>query len=596
MSFDPDYIIIGAGAAGSVLAARLAEDKNNKVLVLEAGPDNSENEFITIAANYPLLWAQPEGVGPHPSPSHWGFMTEAKDKDDKVYVYPRGTGIGGSTNHHALIDGRGSALIYDEWAKLTGDDTWSYENVLFYFKKMECNTNPGVDERFHGKDGWLQIKNGKLEPGFHSDLIFTCRNEFGIPIRHELSGDPYTISGLGWTDMQVHEDGRRSWAGKDLLLPTQKRNREKGWNNLEILTDKFVTKILFEGKKAVGVEVLDHPRAYRVDAAHQPEAKNAKKIIFKARKEVILCGGSMNTPQLLMLSGVGPADHLKEFGISVLHDLPGVGSHLQDHIECGLIHKVDNLPNKYWRWQATYMSLSDPSFAPYSDAESLTTNLVPMTLDWHSGFEEPDPLFPDIHCHDLPFYFRDFNYDPAIHTHPDPQKGGFVKHFIEGVDPSNHVTYHTFLVELMKPKAEGTIRLKSADPLDQPIVDLNLNHDEDLTRLAMGLQLFRKISESPLMKRYLVEEVLPGPKYKTLEDLKHYLATYSSWGHHISGTAKMGNIKDPMAVVDSKLRVIGLEGLRVCDASIFPYIPSYNTSRPSYLVGEVLADIILKGA
>lgn len=144
----------------------------------------------------------------------------------------------------------------------------------------------------------------------------------------------------------------------------------------------------------------------------------------------------------------------------------------------------------------------------------------------------------------------------------------------------------------MKPKAEGTLRLKGSDPLEQPAMDLNLNHDEDLTRLAMGIQLFRKVAESPRMKQYLVEEVLPGPQCDTLEKLKEYLATYSSWGHHISGSAKMGNLKDPMAVVDSKLRVIGLEGLRVCDASIFPFIPSYNTSRPSYLVAEVLAEII----
>lgn len=145
-----------------------------------------------------------------------------------------------------------------------------------------------------------------------------------------------------------------------------------------------------------------------------------------------------------MLSGVGPADHLKEFGITLIQDLPGVGSHVQDHIECGLIHKVDNLPNKYWRWQATLMSKANPEFEPYSDDESITGNAGPVTIDWHSGMEEADPMFPDIHCHDLLFYFRDFNYNPAVHSDPDPLKGAYVKHFIEGLDPSNHHTYHTF--------------------------------------------------------------------------------------------------------------------------------------------------------
>lgn len=591
-----DYVIVGAGAAGAVLASRLAEDKDRTVILIEAGPDNTDDPYVSTAAYYPFLWNLGEGQGPEVSTSHWGFMTKPAKESDKVYCYPRGTGLGGSVNHHAMIDGRGSALIYDQWAELTGDDIWRYDNLLHYFKKMEQNLTKDIDERFHGKNGWLRINNLQMDPGFYEDMFKTCEKEFGIPfIKNELNGDPRKISGIGYTDIQAHKDGRRSYVAKDLLLPTLEMTKDKGWNNLQILTDKFATKIIFEGKKAVGVEVLDAPRAYKVDAAHTGVPEDAKKFNIMANKEVILCGGSMNTPQLLMLSGIGPAEHLKEFGIPVLQDTPGVGSHLQDHLECGLIHKIDNLPNKYWRWQATVMSQKDPSFIPYSDPESVTGNAVPVTMEWHSGFEEPNMMFPDLHTHSLLFYYRDFNYNPAIHTHKDPGKGGYVKHFIEGIDPSNHVTYHTFLIELMKPKAEGSIRLQSTDPLDPPIVDLNLNHDEDLTRMAMGFELFRKIASSPLTKKYFQEEVWPGPQHDTIDKLKKFIAAYSSWGHHISGTAKMGGDNDPMAVLDSKCRVRGFEGLRVCDASIFPYIPGYNTSRASYMVGEVLADVIKSG-
>ena len=207
MTYEADYVVVGAGAAGSVVAARLAEDGTRSVIVVEAGPDSTTDPTIGLLAKFPFLLDMPASVGPYPSPSHWGFVSKQNGKD---YCYPRGTGLGGSTNHHAGVDGRGSPLIYDEWATQTGNERWSYQRLLPFFKKMENFDVAYVDEAVHGKSGWLHIKRAKLERGFHPDLLHVLMQEHGMPFRHDFYNDPNNFAGVGWCDMQAHHDGRRS--------------------------------------------------------------------------------------------------------------------------------------------------------------------------------------------------------------------------------------------------------------------------------------------------------------------------------------------------------------------------------------------------
>jgi choline dehydrogenase len=594
MAYEADYVVIGAGAAGSVVAARLAEDGTRSVIVLEAGPDNTADPAITAIAKYPFLYDMPAEVGPHPSPSHWGFSTKQNGKD---YCYPRGTGLGGSTNHHAGVDGRGTPLIYDNWARLTGDDRWRYDALIPFLKKMENFDVPYVDETVHGKSGWLHIKRAKLERGFHPDLLQVVMQEYGMPFRHDFHNDPRNSAGIGWSDMQVHEDGRRSYAALDLLLPTLEKTKADGWNNLQILPDMLATRIVFDDGRAVGVEAVQAPRAYKADVGYRSESRTARTVRVAARKEVILCGGAINTPQLLMLSGVGPEGHLAQHGIALVKDLPGVGQHLQDHVEVGHVFHLKNLPDKVWRWQSTLLAGAGPQFAANVDLSSLNENYIPLVFDWFSGFDAPDPLHPDLHVHVFNGYFRDFNFNPRRWDDPDPMKASFLPQFLTQVDPAAPKAFVTFLIECVKPgPTGGQITLWSADPTEPPVIDLALHAaDADLTRLAKGIMLMRAVMAHPILARYGAEEVLPGPSCETETALKGYLSTYSSFGHHMSGTAKMGRAADPLAVVDSECRVFGVDGLRICDTSIFPEIPSYNTSRAAYLVGEVLGDLLTSG-
>lgn len=593
MRYEADYVVVGSGAAGSVVAARLAEDGTRSVIVVEAGPNNTADPTIAAAAKFVFLYDLPAPVGPSPSPSHWGFVSE---QNGKVYAYPRGTGLGGSTNHHACVDGRGSPLMYDNWAKQTGDERWTYERLLPYFIKMENFSDiPHVDQRAHGYEGWLHLKRGKLEKGFHPALLAVAMQDFGMPFRHDFASDPHDVAGIGWCDMQIHNDGRRSNAAVDLLLPMLERS-QRGARNLQILTDKLVTKVVIEGNRAVGVEAIDKARAYKVDAAYQPESSSGGTITINARKEVILCGGAINTPQILMLSGIGPQEHLRKHRIAVVKDLPGVGRHLQDHIEVCHVFQMKNLPDKVCRWQSTLLSQAAPHYAAHADPSSFTENYVPLVIDWFSGYDKADPLHPDLHIHVCNVLFRDFNLNPGRFTDADPLKASYLSEFLTQVDPAAPKSFQTFLIECIKPdSASGSITLRSADPTDAPAIDLKLfEADADVSRVAMGMELVRKMMSHPALQEYGPEEVLPGPKFDDRTSLKDYLKAYSSFGHHISGTARMGKPSDPSAVVDAELKVIGIDGLRVCDASVFPAIPAYNTSRPAYLVGEVLAEVLTK--
>uniref|UniRef100_A0A6G6AD75 Glucose-methanol-choline oxidoreductase n=1 Tax=Borely moumouvirus TaxID=2712067 RepID=A0A6G6AD75_9VIRU len=664
-----DYIVVGAGCGGSVIAARLAEDKNNRVLLLEGGPDNSlllQNNNINdyqkklistpafLYALFPRYHVNPtlrgcskyESVGHiEPSPSHLEFTTVKEY--GRYYTYPRGNGAGGSTNHHNLIDGRGSHLPYERIAKEMNDSKWTYDNILKYYKKME-NFYDEPEDEFHGNDGWLEVKYSGLENEFSHELIRTIQEELGAPFVKDLN-IPGQYSGLGINTAQVDKRGMRSYAFKDLLVPMLLKQQNLSNKNLFVKFNSLVSKVLLDDTRgnvqAFGVEVLENPNLYSVDTTGNKVANSTCTAIlpnrdnftvkkYYAKKEVILCGGVFNTPQILMLSGLGPEEHLKDLGIPVVVNLPGVGQNLMDHHEFCMNFEID--PKKFmWRWQAAYLHQDihrvpdeiKPIVKKYRDVTGFTENGCQLVLDWHSGLEKINMDEPDLHFQILNTLFFDFNLNfikvegdnlnekqtkkdndipnPLIPTDPHglPLKDKF---FGSQYDPEHPRVFMGVLIENMKINSwDGSVTLKSTDPRDAPIIELGLWKDDvTLERLARAVFLMRQVMKSPNMMQFSHDpnnyarfEILPGPKADSIEKIMEYLRTWSSIGHHAAGTAKMGRDDDKMAVVDSSLRVRGVKGLRIVDASVYPapHLHAYNPTRGIYMIAEMISDVIKNG-
>ncbi|AYV82541.1 MAG: glucose-methanol-choline oxidoreductase [Hyperionvirus sp.] len=604
-----DYIVVGAGAAGCVVAGRLAESMDANVLVLELGPDNGENPDILDPSEPSLLWNHPDG--PNPSPTCLNFKTNVQL--DRTYHYPRGNGAGGSVNHHALIDGLGSYKIYDNIGKLVNDEaTWGSENVWKYFKKMESYNNIYNTSNDHGHDGWLQLKPCNVTSPVQKDFIFAANKLFSAPIRYDFASNRHDVAGVGLGNIQIDQNGLRSNSFSGLLKPLLKRG------NVKIMYNTIVSRVVLdEGThRAVGVEALmnDH---YSVDCTVHKENPLGRHF-FNARKEIILCGGAINTPQLLMLSGIGPKDHLKEHHIKPVIDLPGVGTDVMDHHECGLTFEID--PTKYvWAAQAAKIIKNKPNAKLKQYLEQFIRNESPdvgdnqVFFDWFSGLDSDGKMKehivndddPDLHIHSAAGFFFDFDFKS---TQPLPNGKQRIDYFHSQTDlnhPEFPRVFHNFLLESLKlNRADGTIRLASSDPKTPPIIDIALYKDDiACERLARGILMIRAIVNHPTLKKYYklddqnrVTEILPGYKYETIPQLKDYLKRFSSIGHHISGSCamKVHNGSNKQGVVDSKLRVLGVENLRIADTSIYPYpfLHGYNTSRGAYVVGEIAADLI----
>jgi len=607
------YIVIGAGAAGSVVAARLAEDPEVNVLVIEMGPNNYGNEYVMSPVDASLMWDNP--LGPKFSPSSLSF--ETSKQLDRHYTYPRGTGAGGSSNHHSLVDGRGSHLIYDNIAKLVNDDIWCYNNVLQYYKKMERyygnQTITYDNNEYHGSDGWLSVRPSTVKSPFHLQLLNVCHEITGANIRNDMSGPPEQADGVGLIEVQVTEDGKRSYPFGDLLIPTMNKNK-----NIVVLFNTLTTKVLFDDcNTAIGVNIIHKPNAYyanksSVDCDNNNNNNKQFETSFYCNTEVIISCGAINTPQLLMLSGVGPADHLQQMGINVIVDSPGVGSNLMDHHEVNVVYEFDF--NKIvWPSQAASLlnklnqldddNSDDNCNKQFKQHLQQFANLDPnsvesrepaggIVLDWYSGL--PTDIGHDLHIDHGQGFFFDFDLSSN-----KPLPDGKVRTDYEKAqtDIYKPKTYFHSLIEVLRPtSATGSIRLASSDPCVQPIIDLGLYDDDPACeRLAHGILMIRDIYNHPTIKHYcklddngLPLELFPSYKYKSIDELKCYIKSWSSFGHHISGTAAMNS------VTNSRLQVIGTNNLRVVDTSIypFPYLHGYNTSRGAYLIGEMAADII----
>ena len=652
-----DYIIIGSGAAGSVIAARLAENKNHTILILEVGHDNTKSskdisKYDKELTKTPLYckktWMRYHNNpnkkkcgGLEVSPSLSDFVT-IKENNSRYYSYCRGNGAGGSTNHHAMVDGRGTPLVYNRIAKLLNDDIWLYKNILPYYKKMENYHVKYANSEIHGKNGWLQItKNGKLDKDLRLEMVNSLVDNFNIPFRQDHA-DPYQVGGVYIAEEHVDTKGERSNSFINLLSPIMKKqnNIKIKFNSLvkNIIIKKIDNELVAKGvcvyhKKFLtevnitGNEILDNCNV------KIPDKSLPKETNYYARKEVIICAGAISTPQILMLSGIGPKDELKKINVPLILDLPGVGKNLMDHIESVVIYELD--PKKImWGWQANYLKnntdykkISSPeiikSIEKYDDPKGNNTN--GMGLMWDMPTMAPANINdPDAHTLivngfyfdsnlDLIKYPKGDNYHKLEHSKDTYMPSKTKINDTEGVpnlkkeyydselNPEDPHVYLTFLTKGLFVKGLGSITLKNNDPRSEPIIEEALCKNNDgVKRNANKLMMIRKFMDHPSMKKYAKDtnlyEICPGKNYNTLNKVVTYIKNWQSFGHHMAGTAKMGTKDDKMAVVDSHLRVFGVKNLRIVDASVYPApnLHSYNIARGVYLIAEVASDLIKK--
>jgi choline dehydrogenase-like flavoprotein len=526
---DFDYIIVGAGSAGAVLANRLSADPATKVCLLEAGkPDDS------------LLISTPLGVvGLLGTKTYnWYFYTEpqAQLNDRKLY-WPRGKTLGGSSSINAMIYTRGHPQDYDEWESL-GAPGWGWGSLLPVFKQLERNER-GADA-FHGATGELNVAD--LRGPNPLDAVFLhAAAEAGLPANPDFNGPQQCGAGM----YQVtQKNGRRFSAARAFLDAAKSRP------NLTIHTGAQVTRILIENKRAFGVEVKTAAGLQRM----------------MARREIVLSGGAINSPQLLLLSGVGPRDHLTSRGIEPLHELPGVGQNLQDHLDVSILTTDKSR-------QATGVGLG--SLAAMAKAflqfRKSGSGMFASNAAEAGGFAKltPESIRPEIQFHFLPTALRDHGRKLTLGY-------GMTLHCCQ-----------------LRPKSRGAITLRSPDPLAAPLIQPNyLSHDDDLAELLAGLKLGRRIMASTAMRPYNDgTEMLPGRSTTSDAQLVEFIRSQAETIYHPVGTCKMGH--DPLAVVDDRLRVHGIANLRVADASIMPRVIGGNTNGPTMVIGEKAARMVM---
>ncbi len=526
-----DYIIVGAGSAGCVLANRLTTDGKHSVLLLEAGPEDT-HLWIHIPLGYGRLFKE--------KAVNWMYQTEPEPGLNGRNVFqPRGKVLGGSSSINGLLYVRGQHEDYDRWRQ-HGNLGWGYDDVLPYFKKAEDQTRGGND--FHGAGGPLPVSDWRHADPL-SEAFVDAAVQAGIPRNPDFNGA--TQEGAGFFQTTT-KGGRRASAAVAYLRPAKARQ------NLHIETSALAERILFEGRRAVGV-------SYRSAGV----ARTAR-----ARKEVLVSGGAFNSPQLLQLSGIGPAELLSQHGIDLVLDAPGVGSDLQDHLQVRVVMRCS---------QAITLNdiVNNPVRKMMTGLRYFAFRTGPLTIaaGTSGAFFRTNPRLasPDVQIHFLPF---------------STDKMGEKLHSFSGFTAS---------VCQLRPESRGSIRIKSADPAAPPEIRINyLASEVDRTTNVEGLKLLRKILRAPALAPYVVEEVDPGDKITSDEALLAYCRARGSTIYHPTSTCRMGN--DPLAVVDQRLRVRGIDGLRVIDASVMPDLVSGNTNAPVIMIAEKASEMILQDA
>ena len=522
-----DYIIIGGGSAGCVLANRLTENGQFNVALFEAGkPSDIWKVKMPLAILYTM----------HDPKYNWKYYSEPEPfLNNRKLFCPRGKMIGGCSAHNGMVYVRGNPNDFERWASY-GLKDWSYEKVLPYFRKIE--TWSEGENKYRGNKGLLPVNQSKNKNPLFKAFIDSA-TEAGYEANSDMNGKKQ--EGFGMYDVTI-DKGERASVSKHYLNPAKSRK------NLTIFTDSFVEKIIFDGKKAIGIEV---------------KIKDNIQKVF-VNKEVILSGGSINSPQLLLLSGVGPANHLKEKGIEVTHNLQGVGKNLQDHLEtyiqqeCKTSDTLYSYVNKFnmlrigVQW---FLNKSGPCSTSFLEA---------------GGFAKssPEREYPNIQFHFFPAFVID-------HGLVEPDRHGFQLH----ASP-NH------------PKSRGSITLNTSDPYDYPKILFNyLEHEDDLKQTIEAIGIARNILGQNSMKPFAGKETGPGSDIQTYELYEDYIRSKAETAYHPSCTLKMGI--DDMAVVDEKLKVHGIENLRVVDASVMPEITSGNLNAPTLMIAERASEFIL---
>ncbi|WP_204848481.1 GMC family oxidoreductase [Rhodopila globiformis] len=529
-----DFIITGAGSAGCVLAARLSESGRHRVLLLEAGgPDSSP--WIHVPMGYAKTFVDPR--------VNWKFDSEPEAAlNNRVMYQPRGKVLGGTSSINGMIYMRGHAADYDQWRQL-GNEGWDYESVLPYFRKAEDNERG--EDRYHGAGGPLRVSNQPYEWEIAKILLEACQ-QAGIPFNPDFNGARQ--EGCGYYQTTTKDRRRWSTAAAYLRMARQRPN-------LVIRTHAHATRVLFEGSRAVAVEFRT-PNALEV---------------ARAGREVIVSGGVYGSPQLLQLSGVGPAQHLTDMGIGVVRDMPGVGSNLQDHFNTYCTYRISrNLSLNALHYSVAHRMVSGARYALFRSGPMSGNGMyVGALVRSDKRLDRPD-----------------LQFNISAWSTIDRTAAGIVSHPFPGISIS---PVH------LAPEGRGTVRLRGKDPLAPPEIRFNfLRSERDMQVMIAGVRIARSIALQHALQMLMVAETAPGVAVRTDDEIAADIRQRGVSNLHPVGTCGMGS--GPMAVVDPRLRVHGMAGLRVVDASIMPVIIAGNTNAPTIMIAEKAADMIQEDA
>ncbi|OMH29442.1 GMC family oxidoreductase [Motiliproteus sp. MSK22-1] len=521
--------IITGGGPAGCVLANRLSENPDVQVLLLEAGNPDSNPLIHMPAGFAKLTGES---------ATWGYSTvPQKHLDDREVWYPQGRVMGGGSSINAQVYTRGHALDYDEWANEEGCEGWSFEEVLPYFCRAEDNIR--LNNRYHGADGPLKISDPV--PHRLTSTFVRAAQQAGFPYSSDFNGE--TQDGFGYYQV-TNRNGKRSSAAVCYIKPVMKRS------NLTIITKAVVTRVLVKNNRAVGVEY----------------SKRGSKDVYQAMasQEVLVTSGAVGSPKLLQLSGIGPADHLRSLGIDVVHNLPSVGENFHDHMDVFLVSECSG-DYSFDRYKPLHMNA-------WAGLQYLLFNTGPVASNLCDGggfwYADPEARSPDIQFHFLP--------------------GSGLEHGLKKI--RNGVTLNS---ALLRPKSRGTVRLRTSNPADTPLIDPNYWAEEYDRKMSVeGFKLAREIMSQPAFKPFIKQETMPGSELKTDEQIMAYARRYSKTDYHPVGACKMGGANDERSVVGPDLRVRGIEGLRVVDSSVMPRIVSSNTNAPTIMIAEKAADMI----